>query len=99
VVGILLGLSGWGAGALQTLSPAVAATAVQRSLRPDAVALAGAFRAGALLLAPLTVAGLLSGIGLTAALEVAGTAMALPAFGAVRQWRARAEEPPAAPDS
>jgi MFS family permease len=98
VVGILLGVSGWGAGALQTLSPAVAATAVERSLRPDAVALAGAFRAGALLLAPLTVAALLSGIGLTAALEVTGTAMALPAIGALRQLRAPTRKPPEAAD-
>lgn len=92
--GILLVLSGWGAGVLQTLSPAVAAIAVDRSARPDAVGLTGAFRAGALFVAPLAVAGLLSVLGLVPALEVTGAAMALPAGGVLRRARAGPEGAP-----
>lgn len=81
LAGAALLVSGIGAGALQTVGPAMATEAVQPDLRGEAIASAGTFRAGALLAAPFAVAGLVTFIPLTPALLVAGLLIAAPAFG------------------
>ncbi len=48
----LLAVSGLGAGALQTVGPAIAADSVHREERGEAIAAAGTFRAAALFAAP-----------------------------------------------
>jgi MFS family permease len=75
----VLALSGIGAGALQTLGPAMATEAVHPEERGDAIAAAGTFRAAALFVAPLAVAGLLGVVGLAGAMAAAGGAITLPA--------------------
>jgi MFS family permease len=74
----LLVVSGLGAGALQTLGPAVATEAVHAEERGEAIAAAGTFRAGALLVAPLGVAGLLAVVPLAGAFAVVGVLMLAP---------------------
>jgi MFS family permease len=74
-----LSVSGLGAGALQTLGPAIASDAVHPEERGEAIAAAGTFRAAALLLGPLGVAGLLGVLPLAGAMGVAGALMVLPA--------------------
>ena len=74
---------GLGAGILQTVSPAVAATAVDANERGDAVVMAGSFRAGALFVAPIGTAGLLDVSSLPEALVVAGALMAVPIVSAL----------------
>jgi hypothetical protein len=53
----LLAVSGLGAGALQTVGPAIATDSVHPEERGEAIAAAGTFRAAALFAAPLAVAG------------------------------------------
>lgn len=65
-------VSGLGAGALQTIGPAIATDAVHPQERGDAIAAAGTLRAAALFLAPLGVAGLVTVMPLTAAMVVTG---------------------------
>jgi len=89
LVGAFIALSGVGAGMLQTLGPATAATAVEMDRRGDAVAVAGSFRAGALFVSPLGTAALLDVASLPAALGIAGVVLGLPAISAARSkdWR------------
>lgn len=79
--GILLGVSGLGAGALQTLGPTLAVDSVDPEERGAALSATGLFRAAALFLCPLGVAGgvLLAPLG--AVLVVTGVALSLPGFG------------------
>jgi MFS family permease len=79
LVAAVLAVSGLGAGALQTLGPAIASDAVHPQERGEAIAAAGTFRAAALLLGPLGVAGLLGVLPLAGAMGVAGVLMVLPA--------------------
>jgi hypothetical protein len=78
VAGAALVVSGLGAGTLQTVGPAVATDAVHPEERGDAIAAAGTFRAAALFLAPLGVAGLVSVLPLTAAMVTTGAMIAVP---------------------
>jgi MFS family permease len=78
LVVLALTLSGLGAGALQTLGPAVATQAVHPEERGDAIALAGTFRAASLLATPLAVAALVAVLPLAGALAVVSAGMALP---------------------
>lgn len=75
---IALGVSGLGAGALQTVGPAVATDAVHREEAGDAIAAAGTFRAAALFAAPLGVAGLVMVVPLTGAMVVVGVLIIAP---------------------
>jgi MFS family permease len=75
---VALALSGLGAGALQTIGPAVATEAVHPEERGEAIAVTGTFRAGALFAAPLGVAALILSVPLTAAMTLAGALIALP---------------------
>ncbi len=81
---VALAASGLGAGALQTVGPAIATEAVHPEERGEAIAVAGTFRAGALLVAPLAVAGMLSVIPLALAMGAAGALITLPALSARR---------------
>ena len=92
LAGALLALSGLGAGALQTLGPALASDSVHPEERGDAIAATGTFRAAALFASPLAVAGLLSGIALTPAMLVAGLLITLPALTTRRLRRAQAPD-------
>ena len=76
----LLAVSGLGAGALQTVGPALATDAVHPDERGDAIAVAGTFRAGALFGSPLIVAGLLGAIALGPAMALVGAVIATPAL-------------------
>ena len=78
----LLAIGGIGAGLLQTLGPVMAANGVSPQLKGDAVAIAGSFRAGALLVAPFFTALLLGPIGMTGALIIVGGVLGLPVFAA-----------------
>jgi len=84
LAGALLAVSGLGAGALQTLGPALAADAVPPNERGDAIAVTGTFRAGALFGSPLIVAGLLGTIALGPAMALVGAMIAAPALMARR---------------
>lgn len=84
VAGAALALSGLGAGAIQVVGPAVAAEAVHAQERGDAIAVTGIFRAAALFLSPLAVAGMVTVLPLSVALSVAGSLIAVPALGARR---------------
>lgn len=79
-VGAALAVSGLGAGALQTVGPAMAAESVHPQERGDVIAVTGTFRAGALFVAPLAIAGMLAAVPLTLAMGAVGTAIALPAL-------------------
>lgn len=79
LAGAALIMSGLGAGALQTVGPAIAADAVHPEERGEAIASAGTFRAGALLAAPLGVAGLVLAAPLTWAMVAISTLIAVPA--------------------
>jgi MFS family permease len=83
VVAALLA-SGLGAGALQTIGPAIASDAVDPEERGDAIAVSGTFRAAALFVAPLLVAGLVTVLPLAAAMGAAGAAMLAPALASRR---------------
>ena len=77
LAGVLLVISGLGAGALLTLSPALAIDAVHGEKRAEALAVTGSFRAGALLVTPLAVAGAVVFIPLSTALTAVGSSLAL----------------------
>lgn len=77
--GVVLCASGIGAGALQTVGPAVATEAVHAEERGEAIAAAGAFRAAALFGAPLAVAGAISLMPLGIAMALVGLVIAVPA--------------------
>lgn len=79
---VLLAIGGIGAGLLQTLGPVMAAHGVSPQQKGDAVAIAGSFRAGALLVAPFFTALLLGPLGMTAALIIVGGTLGLPIFAA-----------------
>lgn len=87
LAGAALAVSGVGAGAIQVVGPAVAAEAVHREERGEAIAVTGTFRAAALFLSPLAVAGMVTFIPLGLALAVAGSLIAVPALGARRTGR------------
>lgn len=85
-----LALSGLGAGILQTVGPAIAADEVGPEERGDALALTGTYRAVALLLAPIGMAGILAFTPLAPALILAGVLITTPATIALRpprKWR------------
>ncbi|MBN0973737.1 MFS transporter (plasmid) [Rhodococcus pyridinivorans] len=83
-VAIALAISGIGAGVLQTVGPAIAAEKVHPEERGDALALTGTFRATALFLSPLGMAGLVTLVPVTAALLAAGLLIITPA---ATTWR------------
>jgi MFS family permease len=87
LVAAALAVSGLGAGALQTIGPAVASDAVHPEERGEAIAAAGTFRAAALLLSPLGLAALLGVLPLAGAMGLTGAAMLLPAGTAGRLRR------------
>lgn len=78
LAGVVLALSGLGAGVLQTIGPAIATDAVHPEERGEVIALAGTFRAAALFTAPLAVSGLLVLLPLAPAVAVVGAAMTAP---------------------
>jgi len=82
LAGLVLGLSGLASGTLQTLGPAIASDSVHPEERGEAIAAAGTFRAAALFVAPFGVAGMVLAMPLSAALAVAGAAVAIPVLGA-----------------
>ena len=77
---LLLVLSGVAASVVQVLGPAIAAEAVHPEERGEAIAVSGTFRAGALLAAPLAVAGLALVVPLAPALALVGAGIAAPAL-------------------
>jgi MFS family permease len=77
---LVLALSGLGAGALQTVGPAIATESVHPEERGEAIAAAGTFRAAALFAAPLAVSGLVGFIALAPAMALVGAAMTVPAL-------------------
>lgn len=83
--GAVLALSGLGAGALQTVGPAVATDAVHAQERGEAIAAAGAFRAAALFGAPLAVAATITVLPLALAMTAVGALVAAPASRVGRQ--------------
>jgi MFS family permease len=93
VVVVALVASGLGAGGLQTIGPAIASDAVDPEERGDAIAVSGTFRAAALFLAPLIVAGLVTVLPVGAAMSAAGAAMLAPAL-ASRRLRAHLRADP-----
>lgn len=90
-----LALSGVGAGILQTVGPAIAAETVHPEERGDALAVTGTFRASALFLVPVGMAGLVTVVPATPALLAAGLLIAAPAA-AVRRQGTRGTEDGAA---
>ncbi|GAA4728612.1 hypothetical protein GCM10023328_03860 [Modestobacter marinus] len=76
---LVLSVSGVAAGAVQVIGQATAAEAVHPEERGEAIAVSGTFRAAALLVAPLAVAGLVVALPLSSAIAVVGAGMALPA--------------------
>ncbi len=78
----LLAIGGIGAGLLQTLGPVMAAKGVALQLKGDAIAIAGSFRASALLIAPFCTAILLGPLGMSGALLIVGGALGLPILAA-----------------
>ena len=89
---LVLALSGLGAGALQTVGPAIATDSVHPEERGEAIAAAGTFRAAALFAAPLAVSGLVGVIALAPAMALVGAAMTVPALA----FRTRRHVPEAA---
>lgn len=88
-----LALSGLGAGALQTIGPAVATEAVHPQERGEAIAVTGTFRAGALFVAPLGVAALILAVPLTAAMTLAGVLITVPVLAVRRRPAVRHGDP------
>ncbi|HEY0453225.1 MFS transporter [Actinophytocola sp.] len=72
----LLALSGLGAGALQTVGPAIATEAVHPEERGEAIAAAGTFRAAALFGGPIAVSGAVLFLPLAVAMGAAGVLIA-----------------------
>lgn len=87
VSALFLGLSGLGAGVLQTIGPALTTEGVHVEERGDAIAIAGTFRAVALFLAPLMVSGAVLILPAGIALAAAGVLMSVPALGKGRSRR------------
>jgi len=85
----LLAIGGIGAGLLQTLGPVMAANGVSLQLKGDAIAIAGSFRASALLIAPFCTAILLGPLGMSGALFIVGAALGLPILAAKGTLRTR----------
>lgn len=85
LVVVALTVSGIGGGVLQTIAPALAADSVSAAERGRAIASTGTFRAVALLITPLGVAGLIGVLPFTAACAAAGALMAFPAALALRR--------------
>jgi MFS family permease len=83
---VALGLSGLGAGVLQTLGPNLAATAVGDDEKGDAISTYGTARTSAMFLAPLAVAGFIPIMPMAVALGIVGAGLALPTI-AVRSLR------------
>jgi MFS family permease len=83
-VAVALAVSGVGVGILQTVGPAIAAEKVHPEVRGDALALTGIFRATALFLSPMGMAGLVALAPVTAALLAAGLLITTPA---ATTWR------------
>lgn len=77
IVGMVV--SGYGSGVLQIIGSSVAAEAVHREERGDAITLTGTARAGAMLAAPLGVAALLHSVSVAVGLAVMGGFLAAPA--------------------
>ena len=77
---LVLAVSGLGAGALQTVGPAIATESVHPEERGEAIAVTGTFRAAALFVAPLAVAGLVGVVALAPAMGLVGAAMTVPAL-------------------
>jgi hypothetical protein len=90
-----LGLSGLGAGLLQTLGPAVAAAAVGTEEKGDAMAAYGTVRTTAMFAAPLATAAAVLVAPISTALLVVGSLLALPAL-AARSLAGGAEDAPEA---
>ena len=91
-------LSGLGAGALQTVGPAVAAEAVHREERGLAIASTGTFRSAALLVTPLAAAGIVAFAPVSVALAAGGVIIAAPipmSLRLLRQTREQRAECPA----
>jgi MFS family permease len=84
---LALVVSGLGAGALQTVGPAVAAEAVHREERGLAIASTGTFRSAALLVTPLAAAGIVAVAPVSVALAVGGVIIAAPVPTALRLLR------------
>jgi MFS family permease len=84
-----LAVSGLGAGILQTVGPAIAVDEVADEERGDALALTGTYRAAALFLAPLGMAGVLLFVPLTTSLIAAGLLITAPAALPWRQRRSK----------
>ncbi|ROZ62088.1 MFS transporter [Kocuria soli] len=79
LVAVSLAVSGIGAGILQTVGPAIAAEKVDPEERGDALALTGTFRAMALMLTPVGMAGVVAIAPVAAALLAAGLFITAPA--------------------
>jgi MFS family permease len=77
---VALIVSGLGAGALQTVGPAIAADSVHPEERGEAIASAGLFRAGALFVAPLGMAALVTVMPMAPAMVTAGVLITAPAL-------------------
>jgi MFS family permease len=77
---VALGLSGLGAGVLQTLGPNLAAISVGEQEKGDAMATYGTARTSAMFMAPLAVAGGIAVVPVSVALLVVSAGLALPAF-------------------
>jgi MFS family permease len=73
---LLLAVSGIGAGALQTVGPAMATEAVHPEERGEAIAAAGTFRAAALFGGPIVVSGAVAFLPLAVAMAAAGVLIA-----------------------
>lgn len=73
---VLLAVSGVGAGALQTVGPAIATEAVHPEERGEAIAVAGTFRAAALFGGPIVVSGAVAVLPLAVAMAGAGVLIA-----------------------
>lgn len=85
VAAIVLAVSGLGAGALQTVGPAVATDAVHAEERGEAIAAAGAFRAAALFGSPLVVALAITTLPLAVAMAGVGALIAAPGLRRMRE--------------
>lgn len=88
VVGAVIGLSGLGAGVMQTVGPAIASDAVHPERRGDALVLTGTSRAVALFATPFMFSGALSVLPVGVVLGSSGVLIALPAaLVAASRWR------------
>jgi hypothetical protein len=86
VAAVMLAVAGLGAGALQTLGPALASGAVSAQEQGEAIATYGTARALAMFGTPVGLAGLVLTMPVAPALLIAGVALAVPAL-AVRSLR------------